>query len=608
MENDTKQCLDRSGRNREIATDEKNTVADVTETGSPSANNAAKGSSRRKFLGQVGAALTGGMVLGKATLASARSDNPSFGDGISAPGHAPDPRVRQSFAIRLATAKEEARIPAAPQTTNGDEERYDDKSGTYSKAILQDGIGLVNLNAFQSFKRALNSGNPADFEHIIMGGPRTLNNPQGGLAFGLEGSDAVQFGNAPCPDNQEHVVVVPPAPALASAAYGTELVELYWGSLLRDVAFTDYVSNSTAAQAVQELSGMPSYAGPRDSNGHVTPGLLFRGDYPGETIGPYISQLHIIPSFLGAQEMDQQMFTYAAGVDYMNDPTTFQQVQNGIDTGFRNQLDPLARYLHDGRGLGAYTHVDVLYQAYFTAYLVLNTIHCPLNPGNPYVGSRTQNGFGTFGQPDFAATLTAVARLALNSVWYQKWYVHLRHRPESGGAIVRQVLTGHGGTLNGHPNNNVLNSMAVHQSFDRYGDYFLSQAFPEGSPTHPAYPTGHGVVAGACITALKFFFDGGFVIPNPVVPSSDGLSLQPYTGGDAGQITVNGELNKLAHNISFGHGIHSGIHWRSDSDSSIQMGEAVAISILQDRALTYNERFTVNFTKIDGTTATISNQ
>jgi hypothetical protein len=608
MENDTKRRPDQSGHDREITTDEKNTVADVTERGSPSANNAAKGSSRRKFLGQVGAALTGGVVLGKATLASARSDNPSFGDGISAPGHANDPRVRQSFAIRLAAAKEEARIPVPPHTTNGDEERYHDKCGTYTKAILQDGIGLVNLNAFQSFKRALNSGNPADFEHIIMGGPRTLNNPQSGLAFALEGSDAVQFGNASSPDNQENVVIVPPAPALASAAYGTELVELYWASLLRDVAFTDYVSNSTAAQAAQELSGMPSYAGPRDSNGHVTPALLFRGGYPGETIGPYISQLCVIPSFMGAQEMGQQMFTYGAGIDYMTDPTTFQQVQNGIDTGLRVQLDPQPRFLHDGRGLGAYTHVDVLYQAYFTAYLVLNTLHVPLNPGNPYVNSRTQNGFGTFGQPDFASTVAALAGFALNCVWYQKWYVHLRQRPESGGAIVRQILTGHGGTLDGHPNNNVLNSTAVQMSFNQYGDYFLSQAFPEGSPTHPAYPTGHGMVAGACITILKFFFDGDFVIPNPVVPSSDGLSLGPYTGGDAGQIRVNGELNKLAHNISFGHGIHPGIHWRSDTDSSIQLGEALAISILQDRALTYNEKFTVNFTKIDGTTAAISNQ
>jgi hypothetical protein len=586
----------------------KTGVVNANETGKSSANNAVNVPSRRKFLGQIGAALTGGALLGKGVLASAQSTNTGSGDGIGVLGPRANPRVRRCFAIRLAAANEEAHIHVPPQTTNGDEDRYRDKCGTYSKGILQDGIGLVNLHAFQTFKRALNSGDPADFENVIMGGTRTLNGPQGGLAFGLEGSDAVQFGNAPCPDNQENVVVVPPAPALASAAYGTELVELYWASLLRDVAFTDYVSNATAAEAAQELSAMPSYAGPRDNHGNVTPGLLFRGGFQGETIGPYLSQLCVIPSFLGVQEMTQQLIIYASGIDYMTDAVTFQQVQNGIDTGLLNQLDPQPRYLHNGRGLATFTHVDVLYQAYFTAYLVLNTLGVPLNPGNPYVNSSTQNGFGTFGQPDFAATVAAIAGFALNCVWYHKWYVHLRQRPESGGAIVRQILTGHGGTLDGRVNDNVLNSVAVQRSFARYSDYFLSQAFPEGSPTHPAYPTGHGTVAGACITILKFFFDGDFVVSNPVVPSSDGLSLGPYMGGDAGQITVNGELNKLAHNISFGHGIQAGIHWRSDTDSSIQLGEALAISVLQDRALTYNEKFTVRFTKIDGTTATISNQ
>lgn len=586
----------------------KNTVADVTETEIHSVKTAARASSRRRFLGQVGAALTGGVVLGKASLSSAQSDASGATDGVRLPGAVIDHRVKKSFAIRVGAATKEALIPVPPHTTNGDEELYPDKSGTYTKGILQDGIGLVNLNAYQTFKKALNSGRDADFENIIMGGTRTLNGPQGGLAFGLEGSDAVQFGNAPSPANQESGIVVAPAPAVASEAYGTELVEMYWASLLRDLAFTDYAANEIADQAARELSGMPTYAGPRDSHGRVTPDLLFRGPYPGDTVGPYVSQLYLIPTFLGAQGMGQQMITYVSGVDYMSDPTTFQQVQNGIDTGLRNQLDPQPRYVHDERGLGAYTHLDVLYQAYFTAYMVLGTMGAPVNPGNPYVGSRTQNGFGTFGGPDFAAAITAVAGLAINNVWYQKWYIHLRHRPESGGAILRQILTGNGGTLDATLDDNVLNSRAVQRSFDRYGDYFLSQAFPEGSPTHPAYPTGHGTVAGACITILKFFFDGDFVIPNPVVPSSDGLSLLPYTGGDAGQITVNGELNKLANNVSFGHGIHSGIHWRSDTDSSIKLGEALAISILQDRASTYHEKFTVNFTKIDGTTATISNQ
>ena len=59
---------------------EKNAVAEVTETGKPYGNNAAKVSSRRKFLGQVGAALAGGAVLGKAAVASAQDYNRAVGD------------------------------------------------------------------------------------------------------------------------------------------------------------------------------------------------------------------------------------------------------------------------------------------------------------------------------------------------------------------------------------------------------------------------------------------------------------------------------------------------------------------------------------------------
>jgi len=92
------------------------------------------------------------------------------------------------------------------------------------------------------------------------------------------------------------------------------------------------------------------------------------------------------------------------------------------------------------------------------------------------------------------------------------------------------------------------------------------------------------------------------------VPSNDGLSLNLYTGSDASELTVNGELNKLAHNISFGHGIHAGIHFRSSSFWSILLGEEIALSVLRDRAKSYNEPFTINITKFDGRTATISNQ
>jgi len=561
--------------------------------------------SRRKFIGKLGGVAAAAGAIGLSPVLNTRGTRAEAATALP-PGL--DTRVAKCFALRVAAATKDALVPVPPHTTNGDEARYLDKSGTFTKCLLQDGYGRVNLNAYNTMKTAFATGNPADFDKIIMGGPRTLNGPQGALAFDMEGCDSVQFGNAPSPANQENVVVVPPPPAVASAAYGTELVELYWGSLLRDVAFTDYPTNATAMQAAAELSLMPTYAGPRNASGQVTPRLLFRGAYPGEAVGPYISQFFITPTSLGQQALSQQMTTYLPNLDYMTDLATWFEVQNGIDTGLLNQVDPQPRYLHNGRGLAAFTHVDVLYQAYFTAFLVLNTLGVPLNPGNPYVNSKTQNGFCTFGGPDMAASLGEIAARALDRVWYQKWMVHLRHRPESGGGLVHLIKTGQGNTIDATLNSNILNSQALAASFKKYSTYLLSQTFPEGSPAHPAYPTGHGTVGGACITLLKFFFDGSYVIPNPIVPTNDGLSLVPYTGSDAGKITVNGELNKLAHNVTFAHGIHAGIHWRSDSDDSMLLGEAFAISVLQDKAQTYNEKFSISFTKLDGTTATISNQ
>jgi hypothetical protein len=571
-------------------------------------SDAPRSESRRKFLGNVRgvamAAATAGAIGFEPLLGSKNSLAHAGNDHGESAG---DERAEEDAEIRIDAAKAERKVSIPPHTTNGDEERYADKCGTHTKALLQDGPGLVNLNAYDSFRDALRSGNPADFENIIMGGARKLTDPQAGLAFDLEGTDSRQFGNSPCPRNQETMVVVPPAPALASAAYGTELIEMYWASLLRDVPFTEYASNPVAAQAAHELSGLPEYAGPR-SGGQVTPDVLFRGGFPGETVGPYISQFFITPTSLGQQPISQQQKTYQPNVDYLTDPASWALIQNGGSTGLQNELDSQLRFEHSGRDLAAWTHTDVLYQAYFVAYLVLNSIGAPVNPGSMYLNSRTQVGFATFGGPQFAGMLGEVACRALERSWYQKWFVHRRHRPESGGGIAHLIKTGKGSSINGSLHNNVLNSQALESSFKKYGTYLLSQAFPEGAPTHPSYPTGHGVVAGACITILKFFFDGNFAIPDPLVPAEDGLSIGPYSGSDRNQLTVNGELNKLAHNVTFGHGIHAGIHWRSDSDVSMVLGEATAISILQDQAQTFNEKFTVHFTKLDGTTATISNQ
>ena len=149
---------------------EKNAVANTTETGKASGSNVSRVSSRRKFLGQVGAALAGGAVLGKAAVASAQDYNRAVGDANALLTGVVDPRVTRSFALRLEAATRDALIPVPPHTTNGDEARYPDKSGTYTKGVLQDGIGLVNPSAFLTFRHAIDTGTFAAFESVILGG------------------------------------------------------------------------------------------------------------------------------------------------------------------------------------------------------------------------------------------------------------------------------------------------------------------------------------------------------------------------------------------------------------------------------------------------------
>src|SRR5271154_694000 len=585
---------------------EENKSVPTKGEGTTSQKEKTKGSSRRQFLGHIGAAagLAAGTLAAPAVTAATQG-NTSNGWGGSTPAAGANGRGLEAYELRVSEATRDALLGAAKNVNNGDQARYADHGGTYTKGLAHDAYGRVTAASFASLETALNTGKFSAFEEIIVGGTKTLNCPQAAYAFNLAGPDGAQFGQPQ----------VPPAPPIAGAVSGTELLEHYWAALLNDVNFTDYDSNPLAQAAAAELGSQPSYLGPRTSGGQVTPDLLFRGNFPGETQGPYTSQFFVQPTFFGSQPISQLQKTFVPGVEYGTNVTEWLQIQNGQPTGRNLAFDPTLRYRRNGRDYAAYTHVDVLYQAYFTAFLVLAGLGAPLNPGNPYVGSKTENGFGTFGPPDFAASIGDIASKALNAVWYQKWLVHLRPRPEATGGQVQLVKTGQSAFTDVIPNATVLNSVGLQTSFNKFGTWLLPLAFPEGSPTHPAYPTGHGTVGGACITLLKFFFDGNQLIQplleavgsSVSVPSEDGLTLLPYTGADAGSLTVSGELNKLGHNVTFGHGIHAGIHWRSDSDTSMLLGEAVALSFLKAKAKTYNEPFTVKITKFDGTTATISN-
>ena len=68
-----------------------------------------------------------------------------------------------------------------------------------------------------------------------------------------------------------------------------------------------------------------------------------------------------------------------------------------------------------------------------------------------------------------------------------------------------------------------------------------------------------------------------------MVPNRQGTAWSPYTGPDAGALTVGGELNKVAANIAIGRNM-AGVHWRTDYSESVTLGEEVAIGILRGAA------------------------
>ena len=102
---------------------------------------------------------------------------------------------------------------------------------------------------------------------------------------------------------------------------------------------------------------------------------------------------------------------------------------------------------------------------------------------------------------------------------------------------------------------------------------------------------------------LKAFFDETQNLTNCVVASADGAALTPYYDT---ALTVGGEINKLAFNVAMGRDF-AGIHWRSDAEAGLRLGEDVAIAMLQDLVQTGAESFTgFQFTRLDGTPVSIA--
>jgi len=526
----------------------------------------------------------------------------------------------------------------------------------------KDGL-ICNPDDYQKFVRGIDSGDARDFKDTPLGPKgttcdqpiewksqytRAQNTPDqkidvrawesagAGLVFDLEGPDAQSLA-------------MPPAPTVDSAEFVAEVAEVYEMALLRDVPFTDFETDPSVAAALSRLNNLDWFQETRlllsddaiaRRRGQLTPQNAFRGTAFGDTEGPYISQFlcrgtpelgndrdGVLDGLVayGAMVFDNKVRVATPNRDYMTTWEWWLDVQNGADLRGQETYEAEGgkyRFIATPRDLATYVHYDALYQAYLNACLAMMAMKVPFDPGVPFQERDAidhQQGFAHFGGPHILSLVTEVATRALKAVRYQKFNVHRRLRPEAIAGRIHQWRntqlpalspvaelssqisdTLHKVALHNKAQNESYRTELGHSSyeFDRDDVYLLPMAFAEGSPMHPAYGAGHATVAGACVTILKAFFDHGHVLPQPYVVSTDGQALTSVQDRPLA-LTVEGELNKLASNISIGRD-WAGVHYFTDYYESARMGEQIALGILAEQKLTYGENFSMTVPLFDG--------
>jgi len=550
---------------------------------------------RRRFIRNIGI----GTVTAPLLIKSLASPGKAYANWRRGNGD----RATQAYQIRLRLAQRLLRRRVNNHRTNRDERDFA-PSFSYTKVLFnKDAFGEVVPGNYQTMRQAIRQGRFARFENTVPTGAKGLKNPLAAHAYDLKGFDSSQQR-------------IPAPPSIRSPRVAAEMAELYWQALCRDIPFSEYGQNQLISEAANNLSFGYSDGDWPLASGGVSPSVIFRGSSAGELVGPYVSQFLYQDIVSGTLRHQQKQTTALPGSDWMTNPDFWNFRQRGGDEGNVTAEDPTPRYIRNGRDLASYVQIDRSYQPYLNAFYVLyDNLKAPYD-GNPYTNAATMDGFSTFDYPHIMTLLAEVSNRALRAAWFQKWIVHRRIRPEEFGGRVHFHTTGARlyPMLNDQlTNSDVLERIYMHNAnisgqFTGNGaSFLLPQAYPEGSPNHPAYPSGHATIAGACVTVLKAFYNEHYVIPNPMVPNADGTELVPYTGPGAGQLTVGGELNKLAMNIAMARN-WAGIHWRSDLTAGLMLGERIALQSMREERTLYAERRqnTFNLTRFNGSPVGIS--
>ena len=492
--------------------------------------------------------------------------------------------------------------PYPVQTPNGEERRYRRANGSlsyvasFTKGLPHDGDGLVDGMAYRGLLKALEDGSVAAF--AALPGQGRFVDPTAGLGSELMGPDppALALG---------------PAPQIDSAEAAAELAELYWMALLRDVPFREFEEAAPVGQAVAQLNRFYAFSGSEPIaaarvRARLEPATLFRGVLPGDRKGPYLSQLLWTGSEetgkAGRSRDGRRVVPPPAKVDYGCDWDGWLGLQNGASEAPATRPTGQSRFPLTPRDLAAYVAGEPGIQPYVEAARFL--LDSGLTAGDsPLARPPRIAGVALFGLLHLDTLLAEVAVRALRAAAFQKWYVHRRLRPEAMAGLVelnRRIATGTSGAVptSFHPHleqSGVLEAIAGRA--ESGGNHLLPLAYVGGAPLSPSYGSGHAAVAGACVTVLKAFFDGGREMPRVVEPDAPGRRLVTRDGEEG--LTVGGELNKLASNMALGRSF-SGVNYFSDYTEGLWLGENIAVGIMREQKLGHYEEYRLTLTPFFG--------
>ena len=416
-------------------------------------------------------------------------------------------------------------------------------------------------------------------------------------------------------------------------AFAYDLAEAYVMAHLRDQPLDDLAQQGTAAYAeatrvlssfLRRFSGAPAT---------LRPETLFRcpTTFVAECrAGPYVSQLLFRAFYDGGSPRDRR-FVFERDAANLTRRARLLDFHRGVAPARDYARDAYGRfdlrYVHSGRVLASIVHSEPPHKHYYEGALAamsaLGEAGLALTDG--FSGGAGVAASTTAGYDDVLASVAGVTMQALRQSYAHKWIEHRKIRPDAVAmrldTFKRAAALGVEAAVAQIP----LAPLLVSQFFEgsaskaafmeeladanlaRAGErnYLLPLLYPP--PGHPSSTHGHAVVAGACATVLKAMLTTtdaatgaplawggvGGVGGVALTAGAGGETVRPYNGSIAG-MTLEGEIDKLAHNVAAGRN-WAGVHFRTELEYSLFLGEAVGLRYLRAKICEYHVARTGSF-------------